>query len=151
MCEKPQTSKQISIPQEIINQFIDHLHNNQGALKCALVCCAWIPSSCYHLFSKVNIWAFKYDQVFDLIGHVNHPLCTFALSVHKLVISTSTDDRHLMPINLSSNWVYPLIPYLAKLMSIKTLFVYRIGKWAFGWEPLSLLKSLIFPCSLPSS
>jgi hypothetical protein len=118
-----QTSKQISIPQEIIDQFIDHLYNDQEALKtCALVCRAWVSSSRYHLFGHVSIWVLEHVRFSDFIGHLDHPLCTFALSVRELTISTSTEDGrplHLQA-DLGPDWADPLIPYLAKLTSVKT-------------------------------
>jgi hypothetical protein len=136
-----QTSKQTSIPQEIIDQFIDHLYNDWEALKtCALVCRAWVPSSRYHLFGHVNIRVSECARFSDLIGHLDHPLCTFAPSVRRLFIFA--DDEHPTPIDLRPGWVDPLIPYLTKLTSVKTLVAYKIGGRTFGWE--ALFKSAPF-------
>ena len=113
-------------------------------MTCALVCRAWVPSSRYHLFGHVNIWVVQYDRFSDFIGHLDHPLCTFAPSVRKLlistsIISTSRDDGHTtLDDDLSPDWADPLIPYLAKLISVKTLVANKIGGWPYnnGWEPL---------------
>ncbi|KAF8994000.1 hypothetical protein BDQ17DRAFT_1252314, partial [Cyathus striatus] len=41
----------ISIPLEIAEMIIDHLHLHTKALKaCSLVCRDWVPSTRYHLF-----------------------------------------------------------------------------------------------------
>ncbi|KAF8959141.1 hypothetical protein BDZ97DRAFT_1412821 [Flammula alnicola] len=73
---------QIAFPQEIMDQFIDHLYDDRRTLKkCALVCRAWVPSSRYHLFSVINILHDSdYQRFDDLIQHLDHPLCTFASS-----------------------------------------------------------------------
>ena len=116
---------------------------------CAFVCHAWVPSSHYHLFGEVNIWACKYDQVSDLIRHLNHPLCTFAPSVRELLISTSPDGDHLTfldllhdALDLPLSWADPLIPYLPKLISITTLYAHKIESRLYGWKPL--FKSVPF-------
>jgi hypothetical protein len=144
-----QTSKQTSIPQEIIDQFIDHLHNNGEALKtCALVCRAWVPSSRYHLFGDVDIWVFQHDRFSNFIGHLDHPLCTFAPSVRELGLSTSTSTADGSPLHLQADgfgpdWADPLIPYLAKLTSVKSLLVHKIGGRTFGWKPLFKSASFV--------
>jgi hypothetical protein len=128
-------SKQITIPQEIVDQFIDHLYDDRRALKtCALLCRAWVPSSRYHLFSSLRISPLSYGPSFrHLIGHLDHPLCTFVSSVHKLFITASTDGGRPMPFCLD-----PLIPHLAKLSSVKFLISNEIA----GWR--ALLKSPTF-------
>jgi hypothetical protein len=117
------------IPQEIIDQVIDHLYDDWETLRtCALVCRAWVPSSRYHLFGVVNIYALEYEQpgrYSSLIGHLDHPLCTFAPSVRVLYITSTVDGDP----NLSDDWLDPLIPYLSKLLSVKTLVGISIGGW----------------------
>jgi hypothetical protein len=128
-------SKQITIPQEMVDKFIDHLYDNRSALKsCALVCRAWVPSSRYHLFSSLSFSPLSYGPSFPhLIGHLDHPLCTFASSIRKLFIIASTDGGRPMPF-----WLDPVIPYLAKLSSVKFLISDEIA----GWQ--ALLKSPSF-------
>ncbi|KAF9263749.1 hypothetical protein L218DRAFT_987391 [Marasmius fiardii PR-910] len=44
------------LPQELVDQIIDHLHNDISSLKsCTLVCRAWLPTSRLHLFSKIRL------------------------------------------------------------------------------------------------
>ena len=107
---------------------------------CALVCRAWVLSTRYHLFGDVEIRVSTYNQITGrfsaLIGHLDHPLCTFAPSVRKLFISTSTKVSGPMPLYLPPNWADPLIPYLPKLISVTTLFAHEIGRPLYGWKPL---------------
>ncbi|KAG7098157.1 hypothetical protein E1B28_000127 [Marasmius oreades] len=45
-----------TLPQELIDQIIDHLHNDILSLKnCSVVCHAWLPTSRIHLFSKIRL------------------------------------------------------------------------------------------------
>lgn len=45
----------IHFPQEIIDNVIDHLHQDKSTLKsCSLVCRAWDPSSSWHLFEVLH-------------------------------------------------------------------------------------------------
>jgi hypothetical protein len=44
------------LPNEIQDHILDFLHNSKPTLKaCALVCRAWVPTSRYHLFSKIQM------------------------------------------------------------------------------------------------
>lgn len=46
------------LPQELIDQIIDHLHDDPPALSsCALVCNAWLPPSRHHFFAKITLKA----------------------------------------------------------------------------------------------
>lgn len=128
------------IPQEIIDQFIDHLHDDEGALRtCGLVCRAWVPSSRYHLFDIVFFCALDIEmegRFSGLIGYLEHPLCTFASSVRTLFITTLTDHDQDPPLCPPPTWADPLIPCLSKLVSVKTLVANSIGGRRFGWDPL---------------
>jgi hypothetical protein len=135
------------IPQEIIDQVIDHLYNDRETLRtCALVCRSWVPSSRYHLFGVVVICPMEFKQpsrYSSLIGHLDHPLCTFAPSIRVLYIKASTDDGDAHLWFLSDDWLDPLIPYLSKLLSVKTLVGISIGGWPSNhWH--RLLKSTTF-------
>ncbi|ESK88748.1 hypothetical protein Moror_1265 [Moniliophthora roreri MCA 2997] len=45
-----------TLPQELVDQIIDHLHNDVQSLRsCSTVCRAWLPSSRLHLFSKIRL------------------------------------------------------------------------------------------------
>ncbi|GJE85643.1 hypothetical protein PsYK624_017220 [Phanerochaete sordida] len=44
-----------SVPQELADMIIDHLHDDRQSLQqCSLVCKAWEPSSTVHLFSRLS-------------------------------------------------------------------------------------------------
>ena len=44
-----------ALPQELIDNIIDHLHDDPLTLKsCSLVCKSWMPSATYHLFQEVK-------------------------------------------------------------------------------------------------
>lgn len=46
------------LPQELIDQIIDHLHDDPPALSsCSLVCNAWLPASRHHFFAKITLKA----------------------------------------------------------------------------------------------
>jgi hypothetical protein len=46
----------VALPAEIIDIIIDHLHGDASALKaCALVCKSWLYSSCFHLYSSLEL------------------------------------------------------------------------------------------------
>jgi hypothetical protein len=136
------------IPQEIIDQVIDHLYNDRETLRtCALVCRSWVPSSRYHLFGNVDISFLEWGQpsrYSSLIGHLDHPLCTFAPSIRVLCINVSTDDGDARLWFLSDDWLDPLIPYLSKLLSVKTLVGISIGGWPNNhWHRLFKATSFV--------
>ena len=46
----------LSVPQELIDTIIDHLHDDPPSLlACGLATKKWLPSSRYHLFSRVAL------------------------------------------------------------------------------------------------
>ncbi|KIM39973.1 hypothetical protein M413DRAFT_446877 [Hebeloma cylindrosporum] len=129
--------KQFVIPQEIIDQFIDHLYHDRGALKaCALACRSWVSSSRYHLFGIIALFPLgdgEDGRFSGLLGVLDHPLCTFASSVRTLCISTDDEQNPTLP---PPTWAESLIPGLAKLVSVKSLIAFAIGGRRFGWGPL---------------
>jgi len=53
---------------ETIDTIIDHLHDDRLALQaCSVTCKQWLPSSRYHLFSKVLLSPFNVDKFRKLI------------------------------------------------------------------------------------
>jgi hypothetical protein len=134
-------SNQITIPQEMVDEFIGHLYDDRRVLKtCALVCRAWVPSSRYHLFSSLRLSPSSYGLSFRrLIGHLDHPLCTFASSVRKISIIAYTVGGSPIPFRLD-----PLIPHLAKLSSVKFLISDEIAGQDTNSFWQALLKSPSF-------
>src|ERR1700722_1657420 len=102
------------LPNEIQDRTLDFLHNSKPALKAsALVCRAWVPTSRYHLFSRIKLHALNAD-VFK------NPHCTIRSCEHLEVCGsygTSTAmtevlqylSTHLTPPSLIlANWSYVL-------------------------------------------
>ncbi len=42
-----------SLPSEIVDIIIDHLHDYRALCACSMTCSALLPASHYHLFSEV--------------------------------------------------------------------------------------------------
>ncbi|KAJ7586365.1 hypothetical protein C8J56DRAFT_944451 [Mycena floridula] len=68
-----------SLPQELVDHIIDHLHGDPSLLSCSLVCRAWLPSSRLHLFAKICLQVPR-DPVSDApqtaTASVVHPDCS---------------------------------------------------------------------------
>ncbi|KJA17670.1 hypothetical protein HYPSUDRAFT_46146 [Hypholoma sublateritium FD-334 SS-4] len=137
--------------QEVIEQFIDHLHDNKEALReCALVCRAWVPRSRYHLFESVTISPPRSTPIdgrypfSDLIASLNHPLCTFASSVRKISIS---DPEYIVAWGAGSrkmadsNWINPFALHLDKLRSVTLLDVTLLHRVTVNcFKSITLIK-----------
>ncbi len=113
----------ILFPQEIMDQFIDHLHDNVAALKeSALVCRAWVYQSRWHLFRIIHILppVLASDKgSFPMLSNLlENPLCTFASSVRKLSIF---DPFAKNLTTLDSSWIKLLVTQLSRLVSVNTL------------------------------
>ncbi len=113
----------ILFPQEIMDQFIDHLHDNVPALKeCALVCRAWVYQSRWHLFRMIHILppvlAPDKGSFATLSRLLEHPLCTFASSVRKLSIFDPYEQDSSI---LDSSWINLLVTQLNRLVSVNAL------------------------------
>lgn len=66
-----------TLPNEIQDRILDFLHDCKPTLlTCALVCRTWVPTSRYHLFSEVILYAFDFTSVFD------SPNCTIRSCKH---------------------------------------------------------------------
>jgi hypothetical protein len=71
-----------SLPSELTDAVIDHLHADKIALAvCALVCKEWLPTSRYHLFSTINVNEGNIQQFFDIL---DTPLCIWQPLVRHL-------------------------------------------------------------------
>lgn len=56
MAPRPSSNKARQVPQELIDQFIDHLHDDRKTLKaCCMVSRSWKPSSQFHLFCAISV------------------------------------------------------------------------------------------------
>jgi len=115
-------SKTIAIPQELIDAFIDHLHDDDKSLgNCGLVCKDWLPSSRFHLFDC--LWLDALSGIGPIVGLLDHPLCTFTPFVRRLLIN---DDCHPKRNFLQSNWLDPIVHHLTHLVLVKVLDIFFI-------------------------
>ncbi|KAF8970631.1 hypothetical protein BDZ97DRAFT_54398 [Flammula alnicola] len=121
---------QKDVPQELIDLFIDHLHDDRKALKsCGLVCKAWLPASRHHLFRSVslafvgNSYVGQFIPFTKLLGHSS---CTFATSIQELEIYASDDDGSGQGYWMHG-WLDPLLPHLPKLVSVTSLSCTEVG------------------------
>ncbi|KAG6874863.1 hypothetical protein C0993_011886, partial [Termitomyces sp. T159_Od127] len=63
------------LPQELVDQIIDHLHDDYPALtSCSLVSHAWRPSSLFHIFSRLSIKVTPSASPADLCRRLYHLL-----------------------------------------------------------------------------
>lgn len=73
------------LPRELVDNIIDHLHDDSNTLKaCSLVCRDWLPSSHWHLFCEVRMKAEDLTDESDLVEFLRAGT-TFAKSIRNLV------------------------------------------------------------------
>ena len=138
-------------PPEITDYVLDFLHDNPKALRaCAQVCSTWLPTSYYHLFSRIALKSPKSCSAFcrvlqntPRIGHLVHDL--------SLVLPRRTRD-----IDPATESVDDPLP-LSACASLKDLDHLSIIVWDFdtcSWSCLMTLHSLthltLRHCRFPS-
>jgi hypothetical protein len=75
-------------PNEIFDTIIDHLHNDKWALlRTCLVCRAWLPSSRYHQFRRVELTGTR--RIANFLDILESPLSTILPFVRSLVLRES--------------------------------------------------------------
>lgn len=101
-----------TLPIQIVNQIVDHLHDDTAALsQGSLVCKRWISCTRFHLFSDLSIDEHRHDDTFDKIVKQG---ATFISFVRKLRINSAggdSPDKRLYYI-LSRLPVFPAIDRL---------------------------------------
>ncbi|KAJ7090722.1 hypothetical protein B0H15DRAFT_799999 [Mycena belliarum] len=81
------------VPSELHDLIIDHMHDDNPALKtCGLVNQAWLCSSRHHLFRGVNVNYQNWEEYLQLAAS---PLATFPHLVRRLAISDSDHRRYI--------------------------------------------------------
>ncbi|KAJ7090724.1 hypothetical protein B0H15DRAFT_243849 [Mycena belliarum] len=81
------------LPSELHDLIIDHMHDDNPALKtCGLVNQAWLRSSRHHLFRGVNVNSQNWKEYLQLAAS---PLATFPPLVRRLAISDSDHTRYI--------------------------------------------------------
>jgi D-ribose pyranose/furanose isomerase RbsD len=83
-------TRRIHVPQEVIDQVIDYLHDNTKALRqCSLVCRSWLPSTSLHLFAQFSwppccyIWE-TYPYIQEGFLECRCPTCDYSAIWHQL-------------------------------------------------------------------
>ena len=94
---------QPALPNEIQDRILDFLHDSDPTIEaCALVCRAWVPTSRYHLFSRIMLLERNADTFEELF---KSPNCTIRSCTHLTAYSSRTTNianvlRYLTPSSL---------------------------------------------------
>ncbi|KAF8478816.1 hypothetical protein JB92DRAFT_3102285, partial [Gautieria morchelliformis] len=104
---------------ELIDQVIDHLHDDSPSLRaCCITCRAWVPSARFHIFHNIVLSAKHADALAVILETSSH---IFPL-VRSLTIS-----RHSEQLHKGSDYLDAVIPTIApKLTKLKTLRFYYV-------------------------
>jgi len=71
-----------TLPGEITDAIIDHLHSDLRALGvCSTVCSKWLNRSRYHIFATVQLWPWRIHRFFELAKSRS---CTFTHHIHRI-------------------------------------------------------------------
>lgn len=126
------------IPGEIIDFIIDHLHTDQLSLfACSLTCRTWLPSTRYHLFSRVILRGRNIASFSELL---EYPLNNIAFVVQLLAIWPFDLADSNFP-NIGATVVLPILPSLtAHLHSVKSLSLSRMD-WT--WCSVEILRDTL--------
>ncbi|KAK0214982.1 hypothetical protein IW262DRAFT_1277880 [Armillaria fumosa] len=82
----------ISLPIELCNLMIDHLHDSKPYLfACSLVCRAWIPECRFHLFHNLRLCRDTADAFFQLFESSHATLAS--AHIRELDVAQSTVIR----------------------------------------------------------
>ncbi|KAF8524442.1 hypothetical protein JB92DRAFT_2827030 [Gautieria morchelliformis] len=106
-------------PGELIDQVIDHLHNDSPSLRaCCITCRAWAPSARFHIFHNIVVSAKRADELAVILETSPH--------ISPLVRSLTIEgDAQLVYIR--SDYLDAAIPAIApKLTRLKTLRLERV-------------------------
>ncbi|KAF8489866.1 hypothetical protein JB92DRAFT_1357219 [Gautieria morchelliformis] len=117
-CAMSSSTKHI-LPGELIDQVIDHLHDDSPSLRaCCITCRAWVPSARFHIFRNIVLSAKHADALAVILETSPH---IFPL-VRSLTISGTSEQLHK-----ESDYLDAVIPTIApKLTKLKTLRFYYV-------------------------
>ncbi|KIJ96975.1 hypothetical protein K443DRAFT_681875 [Laccaria amethystina LaAM-08-1] len=91
---------QFYVPIEIVEVIIDHLHNDNEALKaCSLVSRRWVFSSRYHLVYPIKL---HHKNITDFLDLLQSPCSKIAPSIRDLSFISIVQERNWMPSALST-------------------------------------------------
>ena len=148
-------SCRILLPQELIDSIIDYTHDDPTTLKsCALVSCAWLPASRYHLFRSVSVRLTDGPYHY----HANPPPGGVAHSLYRIVLSSPEIAWYIRDLVICKG--SPLIwmshdeflpPLLRMLTNLRRLeFEPLPPRGVFGQWPGHLIDSICTARCLPS-
>ncbi|KAI0374633.1 hypothetical protein BV20DRAFT_1117910 [Pilatotrama ljubarskyi] len=101
------------LPQELVDQAIDHLWNDRCALSaCSLACHAWLPSARTHLFREQRLTGAKDCARFEALLESAPDVARY---VRKLAIHDPTSTAY------AQNWINRVPSLVAKLHRLTTL------------------------------
>ncbi|KAI0332594.1 hypothetical protein GY45DRAFT_1273675 [Cubamyces sp. BRFM 1775] len=101
------------LPQELIDQAIDHLWNDRDSLSiCSMVCHAWLPSARTHLFRDQRLTGAKHCARFEALLAGSPDIAYY---VRKLAISEPMSTAY------AQNWVNRVPALVGKLHRLATL------------------------------
>lgn len=132
------TMSSIALPQELVDQVIDHLYSDPQALSaCALVCQSWVHPSRYHLFSSIVI-RYRASPFFTL---TSSPNCTIIPHIHEVQLLS-----HHPFIRRDLEWLVEALPHLTVLSSspVADLKISRFNGEVLTAESCAVIPS-IFP------
>jgi hypothetical protein len=118
-----------ALPNEIQDRILDFLYDSKPTLKaCSLVCKTWVPTSRYHLFSKITL---RGRDARSCQALLKNPNCTIQSCVH---FSASLDDSET-----TAN-VANVLQYL----SPSSLHIQQIPDDLLHWHTLASFPPLPF-------
>ncbi|KAJ7642135.1 hypothetical protein FB45DRAFT_1126439 [Roridomyces roridus] len=116
----------MSLPRELCDLIIDHLHADRAALAaCSLVCRAWVPASRFHLFDHISLSETTGRAAVVLNTLLSNPHASIGRTVRSLDLFDA-----LVPIQITYNRTHKppeirpllsLVPHIGRLTHIHTL------------------------------
>jgi len=119
------------LPHEVVDLIIDFLHNDRHTLAtCAIVCRSWLPSSRYHLFSRVDLSLSDIEHFAKLF---KRPKSTFPSYIQSLSLAGNASSAQ-------QRAPYVGWTYLEGLDAVDSLYLRHIEREAL--QPLAHSKLL---------
>jgi hypothetical protein len=93
-----------AIPQELSDMIIDFLHNDVSALCSAgLVCKSWLPTSRFHLFSRIQLSSLNVPRLLELICAEGSIVPPYIVDLEIIVDESQIVEEMLLRLPLLSN------------------------------------------------
>ncbi|CDO70009.1 hypothetical protein BN946_scf184354.g11 [Trametes cinnabarina] len=125
------------LPQELVDQAIDHLWNDRASLRsCSRVCRRWLPSARTHLFRDQRLTSAKDCVRFEALVKSSPEVASY---VRKLAISETMSSMH------AQHWlnrIPALVAQLPRLSTLELIGVRYPSLQSSSSETLAALKRL---------